>query len=73
MKKLLLILVFIMGTSYYAGAETMDKLADIEIIVGDNMNIPRANNILATIKSNTINGTKTINPISKAVFNSLKI
>ena len=35
MKKLLLILAFIMGTSYYAGAETMEKLADIEIIVGD--------------------------------------
>ena len=31
----MLILAFIMGTSYYAGAETMEKLADIEIIVGD--------------------------------------
>ena len=44
-----------------------------EIIVGDNINIPNAKRMFATIKSSTINGTKTTKPISNDVFNSLKI
>ena len=37
------------------------------------MNIPNASKIFATTRSNTINGTNIIKPISKAVLSSLRI
>ena len=37
------------------------------------MNIPSASNMFATTRSRTINGTKTMKPISKAVLSSLRI
>src|SRR5574344_306746 len=49
----------------------INSLNGNEMIVGDNMNIPSASKMFATTRSNTINGTKMIKPISKDVFNSL--
>ena len=54
-------------------AINISSLNGKEIIVGDNINIPSANNMFATTKSKTMNGTKIIKPISKEVFNSLII
>ena len=51
----------------------INSLNGMEIIVGVNINIPRASNIFATTKSNIMNGTNIIKLISKDVFNSLII
>ena len=48
-------------------AINISSLNGKEIIVGDNINIPSANNMFATTKSKTMNGTKIIKPISKDV------
>ena len=54
-------------------AININSLNGRDMIVGDNMNIPSARSMFATTRSSTINGTNIINPISKAVFNSLII
>ena len=54
-------------------AINISSLNGREIIVGDSMNIPSASRMFATIRSSTMNGTNTTNPISKAVLSSLKI
>lgn len=51
----------------------ISNLNGIEIIVGDNMNIPNANRIFATTKSKMMNGTNMIKLISNEVFSSLII
>ena len=51
----------------------ISNLNGIEIIVGDNMNIPNANKIFATTKSKMMNGTNIIKLISNEVFSSLII
>ena len=54
-------------------AINISNLNGIEIIVGDNMNIPNASNIFATTRSKIINGTNMMKLISNDVFNSLII
>ena len=51
----------------------INNLNGIEIIVGDNINIPNANKIFATTKSKIMNGTNIIKLISNEVFSSLII
>ena len=43
------------------------------MIVGDNMNIPKASRMLATTRSSTMNGTNTTKPISNAVQLALNL
>src|SRR6185369_1958926 len=46
------------------------SLNGMEIVVGDSMCMPRANRMLATTMSMTMNGTKRMKPIWKASFSS---
>ncbi len=60
-------------SAHQSTAMNISSLNGIEIMVGDNMNIPSASKIFATTKSKMMNGTKIMKLISNAVFSSLII